>query len=340
MKDKRARDLWSSCWRIVFKSLWMFPFCSLMLCAAKTQPPEAFTPAIDVTKSKAKMMTQYVPIAVPGQLEPLHPRITRHISERISGLDAVKAANKKAMVQPASSDYINSITTYTYMPGALYQIYTAPLNVTDIEFETGEHVISVAAGDTLRWQVSRTFSGLGRDRHEHLLVKPIDESLNNNLVVMTDRRTYHLQLHSTIDSYMSSVRWLYSEGDQGFIQTYDKSPEALPSSNVSVGANMQGLELNTLDFNYHAEIVSPAKKSPVWMPMMVFNNGSKTFIQFPANLQQAPTLFVDDGNGQAHTVNYRVEGNYYIIDSVARRIELRVGQTDPTIVKVLHDNSD
>lgn len=333
MKDRPIMNL-------IIKGALVMPFTGMVLYAAPVTPETPLVPAINVSPSKTKTVTRYVPVAVPGQLVPLSPQINKHHAKRLSGIDAVNAANKKSMIQPASSDYINSITTYTYMPGALYQIYTAPLNVTDIEFETGEHIISVAAGDTLRWQVSRTFSGLGTDRHEHLLLKPIDEGLNNNLVIMTDRRAYHLQLHSTSDSYMSSVKWLYSGEDQSLVRTYDKTFDAtITTANRNSRFNTQGLELNTLDFNYHAEIVSGSKKTPSWIPQMVFNNGSKTFIQFPSNLQQAPTLFVADGNGPSHTVNYRVDGNYYIIDSVAKKMELRVGQVDPTVVRILHDNS-
>ena len=113
----------------------------------------------------------------------------------------------------------------------------------------------------MRWQVSRTFSGLGNDRHEHLLVKPINEGLNNNLVVMTDRRTYHMQLHSTTDSYMASVKWLYPDSDQTLVHTYDKAFNSSMTTNVNANAGTQGLELNNLDFNYHAEVISRSKKT-------------------------------------------------------------------------------
>ena len=45
------------------------------------------------------------------------------------------------------------------MDGALYRLYAAPEQVTDIALEPGERLNSVSAGDTVRWIVGDTTSG-------------------------------------------------------------------------------------------------------------------------------------------------------------------------------------
>jgi type IV secretion system protein VirB9 len=177
---------------------------------------------------------------LPGQMMPL-PSKKSSGRTNLSGEDAITAANQKASQIPTSSHYINSIMTFDYMPGALYQIYSAPLRVTDVQFQEGEHINSVGAGDTLRWQVSKTFSGAGLTRAEHLLVKPTDEGLTNSLVVTTDKRTYHLMLHSTPNTYMASVAWHYEDGD-GMLEKFD---DDLAAGNANAEG---GVDVSHLDF--------------------------------------------------------------------------------------------
>lgn len=317
--------------RLLVSALCLFTVSAFASSSASM--PSGYAPAINKTNQHPLVKTEYVPVAMPGQMMPLQKRSTQkypsqYSSRRLTGLSAVKAANLKAKRMPMSSRFINAIMTYDYMPGALFQIYCEPLNVTDLQFQGGEHIISVAAGDTLRWQVSRTFSGSGLKLYEHLLIKPIDSGLTNSLVVTTDQRTYHLQLHSTAGAYMASVNWQYPQSD-GFVKMYSQGGTL---NSTSFSGN--GLSLNKLDFDYKANLLSG--KAPSWMPWMVFNDGSKTYVQFPPHMQIAPTLFVGTDPVQARIVNYRVEGNYYIIDQVIESLILRIGQMDPTVVQIVH----
>ena len=63
----------------------------------------------------------------------------------------------------------------------------------------------VAAGDTVRWVIGDTESGAGGAKRIHILAKPTRPDLVTNLVINTDRRTYHLELHSDEKTYMASV---------------------------------------------------------------------------------------------------------------------------------------
>ena len=54
----------------------------------------------------------------------------------------------------------------------------------------------------MRWVVGDTTSGAGDAKQVHVVVKPFAPGLKTNLVITTDRRTYHLALEST-DSFSS-----------------------------------------------------------------------------------------------------------------------------------------
>ena len=128
--------------------------------------------------------------------------------------DRVDKANEAARVQPTRNGYINAVQVYPYATGALYQVYTAPGQVTDIALQEGEQLVGsgpVAAGDTVRWIIGDTESGTGPTKRVHIEVKPTRPDLVTNLVINTDRRTYHLELRSTEKAYMASVSWQYPQ---------------------------------------------------------------------------------------------------------------------------------
>ena len=81
------------------------------------------------------------------------------------------------------------------------------------------------------------------------------------------------------------------------------------------------MTLDDLDFDYEID------GSAAWRPVRVFNDGSRTFIEFPGNLQgqQAPILLVLDGGSEAELVNYRVSGDRYVVDGLFQLAALLAG---------------
>ena len=86
--------------------------------------------------------------AVPGQLKPMP---TKTKTPSLKPYQAIEAANGKAAIEPSLDNYLNAIQVYPYTVGALYQVYCAPEQVTDIVLQPGEELASVSAGDTVRW---------------------------------------------------------------------------------------------------------------------------------------------------------------------------------------------
>ena len=70
-----------------------------------------------------------------------------------------------------------------------------------------------------------------RERHRaakrvHILVKPTRPDLITNLVINTDRRTYHLELRSTEKTYMASVSWVYPQDQLIALRRQNASADA------------------------------------------------------------------------------------------------------------------
>ncbi len=269
------------------------------------------------------------PLPLPGQMKPALDKRTGKERRKKADTRPPKArvidANKVAKFEPTKDGYINAIQHYPYVKGALYQLYAAVNQVSDISLQPGEKLVSVSAGDTVRWVVGDTKSGEGSLSQVHILVKPIAPDLQTNLVIATDRRTYHLELHSTDETYMASVSWAYPESD--LIALKKQNDRSAEHAKLTID---RGLKLNRLKFRYKITGDAP------WKPVRTFDDGEKVYIQFPPGLRQgeAPPLFVIGSNGEPVLVNYRVKDTYYIVDRLFAAAELRLGTDPQQIVRI------
>jgi len=181
----------------------------------------------------------------------------------------------------------------------------------------------------VRWIVESTTSGQGDREHDLVLVKPLKPGLHTNLVMTTDRRTYLLELHSYKETYMAAVSWHYPHDTLATAVRQQRAAEAQTRDIIAPQVSLQHLY-----FGYEIE---SKRGSPRWKPVRVFDDGRKTYIQFPDNLAttEAPALFILSHRKKAQLVNYRVKGTYYIVDRLFDQAELRVGQKKPATVRII-----
>lgn len=247
-----------------------------------------------------------------------------HKTRAAGAVTQVARANRSALVEPKGAGFINAVQIFPYSDGAIYQVYTAPERVTDIALEPGEGLGAVASGDTVRWVIGDTTSGSGPDKRTHILVKPFAAGLATNLVVTTDRRTYHLALRSTAGTAMSAVKWTYP-GD-ALLALKRSEDEAAAAAPIATG-----FDLEQLNFNY-----ALSGDTPSWRPLRAFDNGRQTFIEFPVTLAvgEAPPLFIVRAKGEAELVNYRVRGRFYVVDRIFDAAELRLGTRRQDVVRI------
>jgi type IV secretion system protein TrbG len=266
-------------------------------------------------------------LPLPGQLKPLPGEKTAE-PEPTDPHARVDKANAVARMQPTRAGYLNAIQVYPFSNGALYQVYAAPGEITDIALEPGEQLVGsgpVAAGDTVRWIVGDTESGLGADKRIHILIKPTRPDLTSNLVVNTDRRTYHLELRSDEKTYMASVSWSYPRDE--IIALRRQSAAAEAAAPVATG-----VDISALNFRYVIE-----GDNPPWRPLRAFDDGRQVFIEFPTGIRRGemPPLWVIGAEGGAELVNYRVQDNHMIVDSLFAAAELRLGSEHQKKVRIV-----
>lgn len=238
---------------------------------------------------------------------------------------SLAAAAKAGTIEPTSSAFVNASAVMPFIDSATYHVYAAPEHVTDIMLQPGEVLGAVASGDTARWVIGDTTSGAGADKRAHILVKPTARGLSTNLVVTTNRRTYHLLLSSESVAAMVALSWTYS---QDALIALRKTQQV----EAAVAPIAAGLDVQQLRFNY-----AVSGDAPDWRPLRAFDDGRQTYIEFPATVAvgEAPPLFLVDARGTAELVNYRMRGRYYVVDRIFDAAELRLGTKHQQIVRII-----
>lgn len=305
------------------------------LAACSTWKPPAITydasprPAVLQPEPPKPVLVVEIPklLPLPDQLKPLPPTPLPR-PENPDPQARVDAANTAARIEPTRAAYLNAVQIFPFSDGALYQVYAAPGEITDIALETGEQLVGsgpVAAGDTVRWVIGNTESGSGASKRAHILLKPTQAGLTTNLVINTDRRTYHLELRAVEKTYMASVSWSYPLDQLIVIKGQNKVAEM----EAPLAA---GIDVTMLNFRYQLEGDNPA-----WRPVRAFDDGRQVFIAFPSGIAQGemPPLWIIGPQGDGQLVNYRVRGTYMIVDRLFAAAELRLGADPQQTVRIV-----
>jgi type IV secretion system protein VirB9 len=283
-----------------------------LLSACATQRPPQISYDSDVPPLPpvpAALTDRPRPLHIPPAWTPSHGGAAAN-----SPTARVANANAAARVEPRREGYYNAIQIYPWSEGALYQVYTAPGQITDIALEPGESLTGagpIAAGDTARWIIGDTESGSGITRRVHVLVKPTRPDITTNLVITTDRRIYMLELRAGANPYMPAVAWAYP-------QLPTSQRQGVPATPVIPAAAAR---------NYRYAL---SGDNPPWRPTAVYDDGRRVYVEFPRGIVQGemPPLFVIGSEGELQIANSRIYQNILIVDRLFGAAELRLGSGD------------
>jgi P-type conjugative transfer protein TrbG len=258
------------------------------------------------------LMASPVPADVPALQNGAVQEAPRGLSGKEAPLDAKAQAgvrlarrwlSRKDLPAPGDDGRI------LYLYGAtLPSVVCAPLNVCDLELQPGERVRDLHVGDAVRWKIAPAASGPDGAETTHLIIKPMEVGLVTTLVVTTDRRVYYVKLTASQKHYMPRIAFQYPDDLQRQWAAYRASEQWARAANTLA----TGESIEHLDFAYEIDGAAP------WKPVRVYNDGLKTVIQMPRTLRQteAPTLLVLGPGRQEQLVNYRLQGERYIVDQV------------------------
>jgi P-type conjugative transfer protein TrbG len=197
-------------------------------------------------------------------------------------------------------------TRFPYQADAEFLVLCEPLRVTEILLAPGESAGDAAAGDTERWMIQPVD---GR-----VLVKPKAASITTNLIILTNRHTYHLTLKSS-GKYMPRIAFYYPKE----IITAEANRKSVLERKAREAATPAPLA--KLNFAY-----AVSGPDVPWRPVQTFDDGERVYIEMPQTLMasDAPTLMVN-ADGVNALVNYQVKGRYYVVDRLFKKAVLVSG---------------
>jgi type IV secretion system protein VirB9 len=212
---------------------------------------------------------------------------------------------------------------FPYSPHTQPVINCEVLRVTEIVLNTDEAIAKdgVGAGDTERWAIQAL--------DHRVLVKPKEAGIAADLIVETNHRSYHFALR-THAPYMPQVAFYYPDDVQ--------LAESTRQSALREAATQAAEPVHTKPLNFAYRIDGP---NVAWKPLLAFDDGEHTYLQFPENTMSSdmPTLMVENGK-QSALVNYQVHGSYYIADRLFQRAALTAGTgTNREVIQIVADGA-
>lgn len=233
------------------------------------------------------------------------------------GKDAVKASTEGAIQQPQK--FKNGAMWYDYDETFTYEIFCQPYRVTDLVLEPGEQVLEMPfLSENQVWEIGAGVSRQGAMDVQHFFLKPSMSGLTTSMIIITDKRIYHMLLKSFRDAYMSIVRWNYPASmpfkiSSAYVGNFSLTGQTQKDTSSS------SFDPKYLSFDYKMKYSLFHK--PVWLPTLVFDDGRKTYIRMNETVlhRESPAVF----NRKNELINYRVDGNLIIIDQLIDKVTLK-----------------
>lgn len=204
----------------------------------------------------------------------------------------------------------------TYHPNGIHKYIGYYDYQASILIEEGEQVKTISMGAPDTWQVVPSGN--------RIFIKPISDDpqdASTNMLMITNKRIYHfvLEAKEVNDDGINDPNLVF---ETTFFYP-DSNTDAVQQFSQTKGPDLS--EPEKYNFNY------TMSGSEIIAPIRVFDDGEFTYFQFSSLNAEVPAFFLVDTEGKEALVNYRVNGDYIVIERVTSQLTLRNG-TDVTCI--------
>ncbi|MCA8057460.1 MULTISPECIES: TrbG/VirB9 family P-type conjugative transfer protein [Burkholderia cepacia complex] len=294
--------------------------CLAMLCAATIATAFGQSPASSAVPSSP------LPASAPF-VEQKHTETDTSRSVTLSPRSRRHSTPHEPINGPYPSPDAKSLVVYDYDPDYLYPILVRTSQETHLVFAPDEEVVGVYLSDTgKRWLEHTALTK--RD----VFIEARLPGLENAATIITSRRRYELDLRSSDDGKVyQRVAWHYLDVDaqasvgqaspfgieypgnvphaEGRNEEDAASAGGTSSSRLSPGS--PHIALDHANFDYRIEGSAP------FAPVIVFDDGRFTYLQFP-HQAELPAILLMDEKGEAEIASFIPLGNdFYAVQQTA-----------------------
>ncbi len=237
-----------------------------------------------------------------------HTRRIRAASLGLIALASWHALTCRAEVYPTRGRGDARIRTAVYEADEVYRLHGFVGFQIDLEFETGESFVGLAAGDI----EALSFVAQGN----HLFLKPRVASVGTNLTILTTRRQYRFYYTAT------AARPDQKDPDLLYALRFEYPADSPSRTEATRRAIARRLDT--------ASAVRPQNRNywycgdPALRPVEASDDGVHTRLRFGAQAE-LPAIFVRNGDGSESLLNFDIEAGVVVIQRIARQFVLRRG---------------
>jgi|TARA_R110002110_G_C13470277_1_gene720484 type IV secretion system protein VirB9 len=222
---------------------------------------------------------------------------------------------------PRSLAKDSRIKLIQYDENNVFKVVGYDLIQTSIEFHPNEIILDVTSGDSLAWQWEKA---AGRDNI--LFIKPMLDVSDTNMKVITNKRIYEFRLvanHKNInhEDITYKLKFQYPREQVAIAKTHEISHAQSPQTVIAKASDP------TL-WNFKYSYSGNNRVAPV----QVFDNQKDfTYFRFK-DTSSIPAIYAVESNRKEQIVNYRIEGEYVVVEKVTGQYTLRDGNLVTTVI--------
>lgn len=222
------------------------------------------------------------------------------------------------------------LVTFNYDPDQTYLVLVRPRTMTHIQLRADEKVVTLGAGDT------SNFTFVVSANKSNVLIRPKYADLTTSMTLITTERSYPIMLRSTDEStgkWYQRVTWNIDE--QLVVDV--PSPVAVPARPTPPAGHAEDpqaqsgsgstLSLNRINLDYTVEGAAP------FAPSHVFDDGVRTFLRMPENLEVLPALFGLTEGSEGRVLNYTFDKQYIVVQGTHPALLLKLGRSEVKVIK-------
>jgi type IV secretion system protein VirB9 len=216
---------------------------------------------------------------------------------------ALLAGPAQGAIVPHPSAADPRVQVATYAPDDVVEVIATLGFAVTVQFGDGERIETVSIGDSLGWQVTPN------RRANILFLKPLERAAPTNMTVVTNLRTYNLELRARSRQPGAERRTMYLlkfDYPEPAVATAEPPPPAPPAP------------------PRHANDAYSFQGSAAGLPTRVFDDGVSTYFTF-SETAEYPAIFAVDPDNKESAVNLSQRDGFAIVDRLAPAFILRRG---------------
>jgi len=218
-----------------------------------------------------------------------------------------------ATIEPQASGSEKRIKYWRYYPNTVFK-YTGFLNIPSyIEFESDETVQNVSTAVEEKW----SFEVKGAK----LFLKPMAEDGATVAIILTNKRTYFFEFHVKVAKNPFDPRLTFGVAFQYPKEQTDKDGKIEETQVIKYAAKTMPDLSKPQNYNFNYTIAG----SDIIAPIKIFDDGQFTYLEFKDKNATMPAIFGVDSKGYEYILNFRVVGDYIILESTVGTLTLRNG---------------